>query len=63
MTKGGVHAFTRALSGNLIYKGIRVNAVAPGPVWTPHNPLEKRASDVSARHSRERLSRNSLGYR
>ncbi|BCG96774.1 short-chain dehydrogenase [Mesorhizobium sp. 131-2-1] len=47
MTKGGIHAFTRALSGNLIGKGIRVNAVAPGPVWTPLNPSEKQAEDVS----------------
>ncbi|MGE0283655.1 MAG: SDR family oxidoreductase [Rhizobiaceae bacterium] len=48
MTKGGIHAFTRALSGNLIDKGIRVNAIAPGPVWTPLNPSEKEAKDVSA---------------
>jgi NAD(P)-dependent dehydrogenase (short-subunit alcohol dehydrogenase family) len=41
MTKGGIHAFTRALSGSLIPKGIRVNAVAPGPVWTPLNPADK----------------------
>lgn len=47
MTKGGIHAFTRALSGSLIDKGIRVNAVAPGPVWTPLNPSEKQADDVS----------------
>ena len=47
MTKGGIHAFTRALSGNLIPKGIRVNCVAPGPVWTPLNPSEKQAKDVS----------------
>jgi NAD(P)-dependent dehydrogenase (short-subunit alcohol dehydrogenase family) len=47
MTKGGIHAFTRALSGNLIDKGIRVNAVAPGPVWAPLNPSDKRAEDVS----------------
>ncbi|PDQ18358.1 short-chain dehydrogenase [Mesorhizobium sanjuanii] len=47
MSKGGIHAFTRALSGNLIGKGIRVNAVAPGPVWTPLNPSEKEAEDVS----------------
>jgi NAD(P)-dependent dehydrogenase (short-subunit alcohol dehydrogenase family) len=47
MTKGGIHAFTRALSGNLISKGIRVNAVAPGPVWTPLNPSDKEAADVS----------------
>ena len=47
MTKGGIHAFTRALSGNLVSKGIRVNCVAPGPVWTPLNPSEKEAEDVS----------------
>ncbi len=48
MTKGGIHAFTRALSGNLMSKGIRVNCVAPGPVWTPLNPSEKEAEDVAA---------------
>jgi len=47
MTKGGIHAFTRALSGNLMSKGIRVNAIAPGPVWTPLNPSDKEADDVS----------------
>ena len=47
MTKGGIHAFTRALSGQLIPKGIRVNCVAPGPVWTPLNPSDKKAEDVS----------------
>ena len=47
MTKGGIHAFTKALSGQLIEKGIRVNAVAPGPVWTPLNPTDKEAEDVA----------------
>ncbi|HWA18442.1 MAG TPA: SDR family oxidoreductase [Devosia sp.] len=47
MTKGGIHAFTRALAGNLIPKGIRVNCVAPGPVWTPLNPSDKEAEEVS----------------
>jgi len=47
MTKGGIHAFTRALAGNLLSKGIRVNAVAPGPVWSPLNPTDKEAADVS----------------
>jgi NAD(P)-dependent dehydrogenase (short-subunit alcohol dehydrogenase family) len=37
-TKGAIVAFTRALSENLITKGIRVNAVAPGPIWTPLIP-------------------------
>jgi NAD(P)-dependent dehydrogenase (short-subunit alcohol dehydrogenase family) len=47
MTKGGIHAFTKSLSTNLIPKGIRVNAVAPGPVWTPLNPSDKEAGDVA----------------
>lgn len=37
-TKGAITAFTRSLSENLIEHGIRVNAVAPGPIWTPLNP-------------------------
>jgi NAD(P)-dependent dehydrogenase (short-subunit alcohol dehydrogenase family) len=37
-TKGAITAFTRSLSENLIDQGIRVNAVAPGPIWTPLNP-------------------------
>lgn len=37
-TKGAIAAFTRSLSENLIKDGIRVNAVAPGPIWTPLNP-------------------------
>jgi NAD(P)-dependent dehydrogenase (short-subunit alcohol dehydrogenase family) len=47
MTKGGIHAFTRALSGNLMPRGIRVNAVAPGPVWTPLNPSDKEPEKVA----------------
>jgi len=37
-TKGAITAFTRSLSKNLVEKGIRVNGVAPGPIWTPLNP-------------------------
>lgn len=39
-TKGAIHAFTKSLAQNLVQKGIRVNCVAPGPVWTPLNPAE-----------------------
>ena len=37
-TKGAILSFTRALSAQLVKKGIRVNGVAPGPIWTPLNP-------------------------
>jgi NAD(P)-dependent dehydrogenase (short-subunit alcohol dehydrogenase family) len=46
-TKGGIHAFTKSLSENVLQKGIRVNAVAPGPVWTPLNPADKPADKVA----------------
>ncbi len=45
-TKGGIDAFTRSLSSHLIARGIRVNAVAPGPVWTPLNPADRSAEKI-----------------
>jgi NAD(P)-dependent dehydrogenase (short-subunit alcohol dehydrogenase family) len=44
-TKGAIHAFTKSLAQNLVEKGIRVNAVAPGPVWTPLNPQSVAKAD------------------
>ncbi|MBB1472185.1 SDR family oxidoreductase [Luteimonas sp. MC1782] len=46
-TKGAIHAFTMSLASNLLERGIRVNCVAPGPVWTPLNPADKPAKDVA----------------
>jgi NAD(P)-dependent dehydrogenase (short-subunit alcohol dehydrogenase family) len=45
-TKGAIHAFTMSLASNVLEKGIRVNAVAPGPVWTPLNPADSPAEKV-----------------
>lgn len=46
-TKGAIHAFTKSLAKSVLKRGIRVNAVAPGPVWTPLNPADKDAESVS----------------
>jgi len=46
MTKGGIHAFTKALALNMAKRGIRVNAVAPGPVWTPLNPADQTPEQI-----------------
>jgi NAD(P)-dependent dehydrogenase (short-subunit alcohol dehydrogenase family) len=46
-TKGAIHAFTQSLASNLVERGIRVNAVAPGPVWTPLNPADRKGAEVA----------------
>jgi NAD(P)-dependent dehydrogenase (short-subunit alcohol dehydrogenase family) len=46
-TKGAIHAFTKSLAQNLVERGIRVNCVAPGPVWTPLNPADQDAEKVA----------------
>lgn len=59
-TKGAIVSFTRSLSANLVDKGIRVNAVAPGPIWTPliassfdKNKVAKHGSDVPMKRAGE----------
>lgn len=49
-TKGAIDAFTRSLAQNLLEKGIRVNAVAPGPVWTPLNPSDAGTNADKVQH-------------
>jgi NAD(P)-dependent dehydrogenase (short-subunit alcohol dehydrogenase family) len=46
-TKGAINAFTKSLAQSLVEKGIRVNCVAPGPVWTPLNPSDKPPEQVA----------------
>jgi NAD(P)-dependent dehydrogenase (short-subunit alcohol dehydrogenase family) len=45
-SKGAIHAFTKSLAPVLVRRGIRVNCVSPGPVWTPLNPAERSADDM-----------------
>lgn len=46
-TKGAIHAFTKSLAQILVEKKIRVNCVAPGPIWTPLNVADKLAKEVA----------------
>jgi NAD(P)-dependent dehydrogenase (short-subunit alcohol dehydrogenase family) len=48
-TKGAIHAFTKSLAQNLVDRGIRVNCVAPGPIWTVLQPVSK-PGDLVAKH-------------
>jgi NAD(P)-dependent dehydrogenase (short-subunit alcohol dehydrogenase family) len=56
-TKGAIHAFTKALAQNLLERGIRVNCVAPGPVWTPLNPADRPADEVAEFGSKAPMQR------
>jgi NAD(P)-dependent dehydrogenase (short-subunit alcohol dehydrogenase family) len=51
-TKGAIHAFTKSLAQNLVDRGIRVNCVSPGPVWTPLNIVDKPA-DEAGKHGQD----------
>ena len=53
-TKGAITSFTRSLALNLAEKGIRVNAVAPGPIWTPLIPATfdaKKVKEARSKHT------------
>lgn len=56
-SKGAIHAFTKSLASNLMERGIRVNAVAPGPVWTPLNPKDLPAEKVATFGSKTDMQR------
>jgi|ERR1043165_9523459 NAD(P)-dependent dehydrogenase (short-subunit alcohol dehydrogenase family) len=56
-TKGAIHAFTKSLAQNLLESGIRVNCVAPGPVWTPLNVSDRPAEKVAQFGSKTPLKR------
>jgi NAD(P)-dependent dehydrogenase (short-subunit alcohol dehydrogenase family) len=56
-TKGAIHTFTKSLAQNLVDRGIRVNCVSPGPVWTPLNPSDKPAEEVSTFGSQTPMGR------
>jgi NAD(P)-dependent dehydrogenase (short-subunit alcohol dehydrogenase family) len=56
-TKGAIHALTKSLAQNLIDRGIRVNCVAPGPIWTPLQPVSKPAEKVAEHGAKTPLGR------
>lgn len=56
-TKGAIHAFTKSLAQNLVDRGIRVNCVAPGPVWTPLNPADRPPEKVASFGAKQPIGR------
>jgi NAD(P)-dependent dehydrogenase (short-subunit alcohol dehydrogenase family) len=56
-TKGAIHAFSKSLAANLVDQGIRVNVVAPGPVWTPLNPADRARDEVPQFGSKSQMKR------
>ena len=56
-TKGAIHAFTKSLAQNLIERGIRVNCVSPGPIWTPLQPVSKPPDKVAEHGAKTPLKR------
>ena len=56
-TKGAIHAFTKSLAQNLVDRGIRVNCVAPGPVWTPLNVADQPADKVAVFGQKQPMKR------
>jgi NAD(P)-dependent dehydrogenase (short-subunit alcohol dehydrogenase family) len=57
MTKGGIHTYAKSLAAHLVDRGIRVNVVAPGPVWTSLNPEDRPAEKVKNFGSTTRMHR------
>ncbi|WP_439623148.1 SDR family oxidoreductase [Gemmata sp.] len=56
-TKGAIHAFTKALATNFVKRKVRVNCVAPGPVWTPFIPMSEPANQVAKHGEKTPLER------
>jgi NAD(P)-dependent dehydrogenase (short-subunit alcohol dehydrogenase family) len=56
-TKGAIHAFTKSLAQSLVERGVRVNCVSPGPVWTPLNVADKPAEEAGQHGKKQPMGR------